>query len=463
MTTTQILQEIEDINHVPVEQLEWLIEHSEIRELAVGELIFEKDKPADNLIIILRGKIAIYIQRDKSRKQYVDLLAGDITGVLPYSRMKTATGYGEVRQPSEILFLHRKHFPALIQTQHELTEALVHKMLNRTRTFTTLRIQDEKLMALGKLSAGLAHELNNPISAISRNAQNLKNHLSYVPDAFKKITKLKLTDQQTDNVNQLLYDRINSGVQLDIPLLEKTELEDECIDWLEDHEFEDVDEAAELFVEFGISTDDLDSIRNEVGEEYVQAVVGWCVNILSTEKFVLEIQEASLRVSSLVSSIKEYTYMDRSSDKQAINLHHGIRNTVTMLGHKFRKNQVAFIEEFDEQMPKVNALPGEMNQVWTNIIDNALDALEEQDEAKLTIKTEHDDNFAKVYIVDNGPGIPEDIQSRIFEPFFTTKAMGKGTGLGLEVVRKIVKQHRGDIQLQSEPGHTEFLVCLPIS
>jgi signal transduction histidine kinase len=183
---------------------------------------------------------------------------------------------------------------------------------------------------------------------------------------------------------------------------------------------------------------------------------------MSTEKLVLEIQEASKRVADLVTSIKEYSFMDRSQDKQLVNLHHGIRNSITMMGHKFRKHKVSFIENFHPEMPQINGLPGELNQVWTNLIDNALDAMEHTEGATLEVKSDFDDNFAKIYIIDNGPGIPEDIQHKIFDPFFTTKEMGKGTGLGLEVVRKIIQQHRGDIRLKSVPGRTEFLVCLPI-
>jgi signal transduction histidine kinase len=461
MDLPKFLQSIEELEAVPLEQLAWMAEKAEIQSLEIGEMLFAKGSQSDNLIIMIEGKVSIYVDNNGNRKHMADLLAGDITGVLPYSRMKAASGYGEALERSKILFLHRDHFPEMIQTQYELTEAFVHKMLNRTRDFTTFRIQNEKLMALGKLSAGLAHELNNPISAIVRNASNLKKHLGHTPDSFKKITKIKVDDEHVDNVNRLLYDRINKGLQLDIPLLEKTELEDDCIDWLEDHGIEDADEAAELLTEFGIGTEDLDCILGEVGEEYIVAVLSWCFNILGTEKFVLEIQDASKRVSELVSSIKEYSYMDRSHDKQAVNIHHGLRNSITMLSHKFRKNKVEFVDRFCENMPKVNALPGELNQVWTNILDNALDAMEDSG-GKLEIKTEFDKNFAKIYIIDSGPGIPEDIQSRIFDPFFTTKEMGKGTGLGLEVVQKIIKQHRGEIRINSVPRRTEFLICLPL-
>jgi len=184
---------------------------------------------------------------------------------------------------------------------------------------------------------------------------------------------------------------------------------------------------------------------------------------LVTEKMVQDIRESSKRIAELVVSVKTFTHMDRGQDKQYADIHIGIRNTITMLGYRLKKHNINKIKDFDETLPPVKALIGEMNQVWTNLIDNAIDAMEGTPNATLTIKTERDREFVKVSIIDNGPGIPEDVRSHIFEPFFTTKEMGKGTGMGLEMVHRIVvDQHNGSVKVTSEPGRTEFIVCFPI-
>jgi len=177
---------------------------------------------------------------------------------------------------------------------------------------------------------------------------------------------------------------------------------------------------------------------------------------------VADIQESSQRISDLVKSVKNFTHMDQGKGKEPTDIRTGIHNTLTMLQYRFKKGNVTLVEEYDESLPKITALVGELNQVWTNLIDNALDAMEPAGQGQLTIRTEKEHEWAKTSIIDNGPGIPEDIQSRIFDPFFTTKDIGKGTGLGLDVVQRIVRQHNGSVRVQSTPGHTAFVICFPI-
>jgi len=233
------------------------------------------------------------------------------------------------------------------------------------------------------------------------------------------------------------------------------------LDWLDDHEVENSEDVANVMVDAGLSTDDLEKIKNSVSEQNLESIVQWVASVLNTERMVSEIQEASDRISTLVKSIKSYTHMDRGQDVQTFDVHDGIRNTLTMLNHKLRKNNVKVLEEYAKGLPPVSGMPGELNQIWTNVIDNAIDAMHGRDGQQLEIRTTTDGKFVKIYITDNGPGIPEEVRSRIFDPFFTTKGVGEGTGLGLDVVRRIVTQHRGDIKVQSEPGKTEFLLCFP--
>ena len=215
---------------------------------------------------------------------------------------------------------------------------------------------------------------------------------------------------------------------------------------------------------FGYEVDDLDKMKDELPENSLSAVIHWINQTLTTNRLIGEIEEASQRINKLVSSIKSYTHMDQAPEKAATDLHIGINNTLTMLNHKIKGTGIEIVKDFDERLPQPKILASEMNQVWTNLIDNALDAMDSAETKVLTIRTLRDGEFINVVIGDSGSGIPPEIQDKIFDPFFTTKGIGQGTGLGMEVVQRIIKnQHNGAITFTSEPGKTEFKVCLPIN
>ncbi|RYE13302.1 MAG: GHKL domain-containing protein [Sphingobacteriales bacterium] len=344
---------------------------------------------------------------------------------------------------------------------YELTEALVHIMTTRVREVTAVLQQNEKMMALGKLSAGLAHELNNPAAAIVRNTSSLKDQIKHLPDLFKQIAAIQLDMGEIEPVNAFIAEVINRPDKPVLSMMQRADLEDDIIDWLEDHEI-DNDAMAETLVDMGFSISDLEKLRDQTSAECIAPVLAWVNNNLVTDKLVTDIQEASRRISELVGSVKTFTHMDRDGNKQVIDVHTGIGNTLKMLGYKFKKGNIELKEEYSPDVPKVNAMPGELNQVWTNLIDNAIDAMEVNNSGILTISTKKDGDFVQVKIIDNGPGIPEDIKSKVFDPFFTTKEMGKGTGMGLDVVSRIIRQHNGTIKVKSVPGETEFEVCLPL-
>lgn len=448
--------------HVPREQLEWLAQTSEIHILEPGEYLYRGGESADHLFIILDGEIEFSLLQNGKVRSFGSVERHEITGVLPYSRLKEARGIACASKPSRYIALHRDFLKEMIHDHHELTSALVHTMTNRVRNFTSSRLQDEKLMALGKLSAGLAHELNNPAAAIVRSSQALKEHLQVIPESFKAVTKVRLSDAQVDSVNELLFRLIGDYAPSTLSLMEKTDLEDEMADWLEDNGTEDGFELAELLIEFGFRVDDLEMVMEQVTEEYFPPVIKWIHDNLTTEKMVQEIAEASKRISDLVSSVKGYTHMDRSTDKQLFDVHQGLRATMTMLKHKVKQNKIEVREEFQEGLEQLKGHPSEVNQVFTNMIDNALDAMEENG-GTLTLRTHSDGKFLRVFIQDTGPGISEENLLRIFDPFFTTKDMGKGTGMGLDIAHKIVQKHQGDIKVESEPGNTVFELCFPIN
>ena len=459
-STLEILAANPALDTVPKDQLQWLVDHSEIRHLAPGEYLFQPGQAADHLYVILDGQIEVSFRQNDKQRLVGTLEQHEITGILPYSRMVESRGYGHATQPTSFTALHREGIQKMIHDCFELTAALVHVMTNRVRNFTSIQLQNEKLMSLGKLSAGLAHELNNPASAIVRSSQALKDHLQAIPENFKAVIKIKLTDDNVDKVNGDLFAKIENYAPNNLSLMEKTEKEDEVADWLEDNGVEDGFEIAELLVEFGYGEEDLEMVLEEVTADYFPPVINWIHDNLTTEKMVREIAEASKRISDLVKSVKGYTHMDRSTDKQAFDVHQGLRATLTMLKHKVKQNQIEVVEVFQSDCDQVLGFPSEINQVFTNLIDNALDAMEEKG-GTLTLRTTSDGRFVRIYIQDSGSGISEEDLRSIFDPFFTTKDMGKGTGMGLDIAMKIAKRHDGDIKVESEPGKTIFEICLP--
>jgi signal transduction histidine kinase len=239
-------------------------------------------------------------------------------------------------------------------------------------------------------------------------------------------------------------------------------MEDVLIDWFDHNDIEDSYAMAETFTEFRFTIEDFENLQKVLRKEDQNAVINWLYQMLTTERLVTEIEEASKRINTLVTSIKSYTHMDQSPEKQTADLHEGIRTTISILNHKIKRNRVKLDLHFSDDLLYPKMYVSSMNQVWTNLIDNAIDALEGRDDPVIQIQTETDGEFVVVTITDNGPGVPPDIQDKIFDPFFTTKPIGKGTGLGLEMVRQIIRQHNGRVEVKSIPGKTEFIVCFPL-
>jgi signal transduction histidine kinase len=275
---------------------------------------------------------------------------------------------------------------------------------------------------------------------------------------------MRVDEKDVDIVTNKLFEVLDRKEKPKLTLMQRTEREDEMRDWMDDHKVECSDEIAETFLEYGFTIKDLEDLENQLPdkEQYFSPVLNWMNQNLVTERMVNDIQEAAQRIFHLVKSVKNFTHMDQGKAKELIDIHTGIENTLTMLQYKLKKGNIEVVREFDPQLPKIMAMVGELNQVWTNLIDNALDSMQAVGRGRLTIRTEKDHEFVKVSIIDNGPGIPDEIKSRIFDPFFTTKDIGKGTGMGLDVVSRIVAQHHGSVKATSEPGNTTFIVCFPI-
>ncbi|MBY0433008.1 MAG: GHKL domain-containing protein [Cyclobacteriaceae bacterium] len=462
MNLQEQLAQIPEFSKLPPTQLQWLAEKGKVETFPDGQKLFSKGDPIREMRILLQGEINFFVEQAGNLRNVGTVEKGEITGKLPFSRMKGATGEGIVSGGAVVYALHEDLFPEMIRNHHELVEVLVHVMTDRVRDTTRQQQLNDKMMALGKLSAGLAHELNNPSAAVVRSAHELKRHLSNIPENFKRVIKIRASDEVVDKVNDLVFSKIASLGKAPLSLMQKTALEDELTTWLEENAIDNAYEMVETFAEFGMQPDDLEEAKSWLRPEDKAPVIGWLYQVFTTEKLVGEIEEAAKRINTLVTSVKGYTHMDQAPEKIPTDIHIGIRNTLTMLNHKLKKNNIKLIESFQADLPKASIYVSEMNQVWTNIIDNAIDAMEGRANSTLEIKTEKSGPFINVSIIDNGPGIPKEIQDKIFDPFFTTKSIGKGTGLGLEVVRQIINQHNGKVYVNSEPGRTEFVVCFPV-
>jgi signal transduction histidine kinase len=460
--TVAWLQTIDAIKEVPAEQLQWMIDNSKHHVIPAGDFLFKPETPIWGTHFIITGRIRVYRLQNNEVRELAVWPPRSIAGYLPFSRGKVAAAFGEALEDTQVMSLPIEKSPELIRNHFELTQSLVHMMTDRVREFTSFQQQNEKMMALGKLSAGLAHELNNPAAAIVRSAESLKKHLQLEPDTFREVMAIQATPEQVDAISALLFSILHETAKPVLSLMERSDREDELLDWLDDHHVANSAEVAENMVEFGFTISHLEAFKAHVREKDISPVFNWINSSLVKERMVQDIEEASKRIATLVGSIKVFTHMDQGHDKQLTDIHNGIRNTLVILQHRLRKGNVQLVEHFDETLPKIKALIGEMNQVWTNLIDNALDAMEPAKKGVLEIQTSQDRHCVHVSVIDNGPGIPETIRSRIFDPFFTTKGIGKGTGMGLDIVMQIVRQHKGNVNVTSQPGRTEFKVSLPI-
>jgi signal transduction histidine kinase len=331
-------------------------------------------------------------------------------------------------------------------------------MIDRSREFTRHGEQREKLVSLGKLSAGLAHELNNPTAAIQQRAEALRRRIdglgAMALGGFDPATAAALRTRV-----RAIVDAGAVGSPQILDALERSDAEEALAGWLDTRGLPGAWAAAETFVSAGLSPEDLERLTTEIPADAVAASLGWVETELAMRLLVEDIADASGRVVDLIAAVKAYSNMDSAPRSHDIDLHDGLNSTLTMLGHKLRSKDIVLRTEFGNDTPHVTGNPGELNQVWTNLLDNAIDAVAMGGE--ILVRTSDEAGSAVVEVRDNGAGIPEEIQGRMFEPFYTTKDVGQGTGLGLDIVRRIVERHLGQVYVDSEPGRTCFTVRIP--
>ena len=445
---------------VPAEQLNWLIAQSDYLEMEAGSHIFRKGDSIDKMVVVLQGKLSFLLHEEDEKGIINEVGEGEITGALPYSRAKEARASVECREKTALLCLPKSRFPQMIREKYELTEVLVHTMTSRVRQFTHSQEQTEKMEALGKLAAGLTHELNNPAAAVVRSAASLKKELQALPGLLQKLDG-KASAALFSHIETLLDTAAKEKPETtSLSLLEKSEKEDELARWLKKHDFDQPYELAETFATRHISSSQLEELGNKGSKEQLRSSLQCISLFLRMQQLAKDIQLSSSRMSELVQAVKAYTHMDKSPERENTDIHKGIQNTLTILNFKIRKKNIRLETHFQEDLPKVCVFSGELNQLWTNLIDNAIDAMEQ--DGTLSICTSQEKEWLKIDIEDNGQGISKEIQQQIFDPFFSTKAAGEGTGMGLDIAKKIVEHHDGKIELESKKGHTRFSIYLPL-
>jgi signal transduction histidine kinase len=449
---------------LPEEQLQWFAARVEERRLASGEVLFHKGAPADRMTIMLAGEMQAYLDDDPHDTDVYMIRAGDpmteVNGMLPFSRMKEFGATVRAVTDVHVLLFPARLFPELSQRLPVLVQRLVGIMSDRVREITKTDQQRDKLMALGKLSAGLAHELNNPAAAARRAADELIATLKEMRAADLQLCQHDLSDEQSAAIANFENQAIAHAAQATpLSALEQSDRADAVTEWLEAQGIEDGWKHAPTLVEAGIDPDRLERLLMQVGADALGAVLTRIAAQLMTARLASDIRSSTSRISELVGAIKEYTYMDQAT-VQEVDLHRGLENTLLILKHKLRAKHITVERDFAADLPTVTAKGSDLNQVWTNLIDNAVDAMTER--GTLKIRTKREPMDVMIEIRDNGAGIPEHLRTRIFEPFFTTKSVGEGTGLGLDTVARIVRQHRGNIRVESKPGDTCFQVRLPL-
>jgi signal transduction histidine kinase len=453
------LAEHRTIGGAPRDELAWLAAHGSLRRLQAGEVLTAKGAQVEGLFVFLSGHVAMFVDRGAGPHKIIEWRAGDVGGLLPHSRLVSPPGDSVAQETTEILAVHRDHLRAMARECHEITSILVHVMLDRARVFTFSDLHDEKMISLGKLSAGLAHELNNPASAIERSAALLEDRLEDSERALRALGASRLTEAQYAAVDAARDSCVATRVHRVLSPIELAEREEAMAAWLFDHGLPSA--TADALAETGVTFEALDHLAGVVDSHILDAVLRWSGASCSVRKLAEEIQDAATRISGLVIAIKGFTHMDQAKVAEPVNLIEGLSDTVAVLRSKARAKSAAVVLEVEPGLPRVRGFAGELNQIWANLIDNALDAVTDSGRVELLGNREH--QRVVVRVIDNGTGIPAEIRERIFDPFFTTKPMGHGTGLGLDIVRRLVRHNDGEISVESQPGRTEFRVALPVA
>jgi signal transduction histidine kinase len=446
------------------EQLQWLSEHGWVAEMPAGSTVFQEGTPAEALMLLLSGTVTMSrrVGQDDvetTRTDQVGVYAGAMQSYLE-DRKQEYSATVRVISDARLFILSAEDFAWAMRTWFPMAIHLLEGLFFGMRNSQYIVGQRQQLLALGALSAGLTHELNNPAAAAVRATSALRDRVA----AMRHKLAMLAHDELDKRVLELLVDVQEEAVQAvaqapKLSALEESEREDEIRDWLDDRGVPNGWELAPIFTAAGTTSEFLEKVADGAPDDLLEGALRWLAYTLDTELLIGEITDSVTRISSLVAAAKQYSNMDRAPHERA-DIHLGLKSTLVMLSSKLQHVEV--VKDFDRSLPPVPIYAGELNQVWTNLIDNAVQAMDGH--GTLTVRTGLDGDRVRVEIGDTGPGIPEGLRQRIFEPFFTTKPIGQGTGLGLDIsYRIVVARHGGDLTVESKPGDTRFIVRLPLT
>jgi signal transduction histidine kinase len=453
--TVDALRRVPALHGLTDSELEWLATHAEEVLVPAGAVVFREGEPATKMWILLKGEA--HVRRSQGGLALFIGRAGQITGLLPFSRMKTHGGQGFAASDMWALQIDRDMFPAMLEAIPSMAQRCVSVLLDRVREMTRLEQQTEKLNALGKLAGNLAHELNNPASAAQRAASGLIEELKVYGHQKFLLGSLCLDDAHLDRIRAWRGRTEEQAKKRPANSVTQAQREDQLQRWLREHGVEKSWQVVPDLAELGITTENLDELSDLLGGNHLDVVLSQFASSARTERMAHAMVDSTKRIFELIGAVKDYSWMDQAPI-QEVDIPQSLETTLTMLQSRLEK--VTVERRYAADLPRISAYASELNQVWMALLENALDAM--QDEGKIVLGVDLSGDFVVTEIWDNGPGIPTEIQARIFEPFFSTKAPGDGLGLGLDTAQRIVRQHRGYLHVESKPGETCFQVRLPI-